>query len=247
MMAIAKAGGAVILGAAGYKAWQTKQHQQLQSDWLTKAGQEAGPIDLSILTSKNPDKKICVVIGAGVAGICTAHEMASQGYSVVVLDKKKEISSECSRAPAGGMQKMNPGVSPGMWIEAAMSLLPSFSAKDESYEAFKFFRVQWWQACSDPHFIRWFALFTHASFFASVAETNYAQKHMLAFTVWSVDYFKDFLKNSHNGALWKKSGLVHTGELSLPCSLRFRITLSRLRLLLLSSNFSLHVCIFQVR
>lgn len=212
MLAITKLGAAATFGAIGYKAWTTKGLQESRDKWLASVGKDAGPINPKILQSSDPNKKTCVVIGAGVAGVCSAFEMASQGYSVVILDKEKDISAECSRAPAGGMQKMNPGVSPGMWIDALKSVMPSFN-DDHSYEAFRFFRMDWWKACSDPHFIRWFSMFTYSSFFEPPADQKYAQKHMLDFTVWSVDYFIDFLENSRGGSLKKGSGLVHTGNL----------------------------------
>lgn len=40
--------------------------------------------------------KNAIVVGAGVAGVSTAHELGKRGYNVVVLDASSSASLECS-------------------------------------------------------------------------------------------------------------------------------------------------------
>lgn len=203
--------------AAGAKYWQTRSRMREEKEWLSTL---RGPKDLDpqLLQNKKNElnkKKMCVVVGAGVAGVTSAYEMGKLGYEVVILDKAQSICAECSKAPAGGMQKMNPTVDSALWIEAGKSLFSQLTCDATSYEDFPFFRIGWWNTITDPHFVRWFADFTFASFMSSATKQDYTSKHMLDFTVWSVDVFKDLMKNQFNGKLGASAGLVHTGAMKL--------------------------------
>ena len=43
------------------------------------------------MTSKNEIDVDLVVVGAGVMGLCVAHDIASAGYSVVVVEKEPQV------------------------------------------------------------------------------------------------------------------------------------------------------------
>jgi hypothetical protein len=76
---------------------------------------------ISAKTAK--DKKTCVIIGGGVAGIASAYELCEKGHNVILLEKYEDTGQQCSAAPAGGMQRSNPTVDSTMWLSAFQSIL----------------------------------------------------------------------------------------------------------------------------
>ena len=170
-------GVSTLAVAAVVKASQTRARRQREaaaqnSPAATIHMKRLDP-NLLLHSTEKTKKKQCVVLGAGVAGVTTAYEMGKLGYEVTILDKCEDISQECSKAPAGGMQKINPAVDAAMWMSAAKSLMPEIGSDNSSvskkYEDFRFFRIGWWNALTDPHFLRWFLDFTFNSFFGSAA------------------------------------------------------------------------------
>lgn len=88
--------------------------QRCLTAWPARRSDVQGPVTIHfnkglIMATKTKDSESrdrrAIVIGAGAAGVCTAHELADQGYKVVVLDAAPSVSTECSAAPAGGMQR----------------------------------------------------------------------------------------------------------------------------------------------
>ena len=49
------------------------------------------PIDIVTSDSKLPDRAAVVVIGGGIAGVCTALELAERRIDVVLVEKGEKI------------------------------------------------------------------------------------------------------------------------------------------------------------
>jgi hypothetical protein len=77
---------------------------------------------------------------------------------------------------------------------------------------FQYFRMNFWETLTDPHFLRWFAGFTHNSAIVSDKEHEHYQKQLLSFTNWSIDDIIAIMKTED---LTDVTGLVHTGALQL--------------------------------
>ena len=56
------------------------------------------------------------VIGAGIVGVTTAYELASQGHEVTVFDRRSSVAEVCSFANAGMVAPgyVTPWAAPGM-------------------------------------------------------------------------------------------------------------------------------------
>ena len=75
---------------------------------------------------KGPKK--AVVVGAGVAGVSTAYQLAKRGWTVTLLKACPNPGSQCSAVAAGGMQKSNPVLTKESWGEVMRSwILPGNS------------------------------------------------------------------------------------------------------------------------
>ncbi|KAA8492185.1 D-amino acid dehydrogenase [Porphyridium purpureum] len=125
--------GIVTACVVGIKAVENVRLRWKREKELSRAIERYGALDSMAMigadgSSARHTRHSAVVIGAGVAGITSAYELARQGYSVLVLDAAAKVSSECSAAPAGGMQKMNPNVDSSMFLAVLKSFLPRWSS-----------------------------------------------------------------------------------------------------------------------
>lgn len=158
----------------------------------------------NIASTTEKGKKTCVIIGGGIAGIASAYELCEKGHNVVLLEKFSDTGLQCSAAPAGGMQRSNPRVDSSMWIAAVKSLL--------GLAPFQYFRINFWDTLLDPHFVRWFAGFSHNSALVSEESHRYFQNHMLNFTNWAID---DIIAIMKTEGLTEKVGYVEAGALQM--------------------------------
>jgi hypothetical protein len=77
---------------------------------------------------------------------------------------------------------------------------------------FQYFKISFWETLSDPHFLRWFAGFTHNSAIVSTKTHHYYQKQLLNFTNWAID---DIITTMKSEGLAGDAGLVETGALKI--------------------------------
>lgn len=133
----------------------------------------------SISENTAKGKKTCLVIGGGIAGVSTAHELCAKGHNVLMLERCSDTGLQCSSAPAGGMQRSNPSVDNSMWMAALRSLFGLVPCR--------YFRISLWETLTDPHFVRWFFGFTYNGFILPNETHDYYQNQMLDFTNWAID------------------------------------------------------------
>ena len=92
----------------------------------TRAWRQADSEKLPSRELKGPKK--AVVVGAGVAGVSTAYQLAKRGWTVTLLEASAYPGSQCSAVAAGGMQKSNPVLTKESWGEVMRSwILPGKS------------------------------------------------------------------------------------------------------------------------
>ena len=85
----------------------------------TRAWQQTNTEDLPSRNISGPRQ--AVVIGAGVAGVSTAYQLARRGWTVTVLEASPSPGSQCSAVAAGGMQRSNPVLNKDSWAEVMKS------------------------------------------------------------------------------------------------------------------------------
>ena len=136
-----------------------------------------------ILLPQNQSKN-AIVVGAGVAGVSTAHELGKRGYNVVVLDASSSASLECSACPAGSISETVSMFDRSSWISVLKSWSPFSSFED------KFFHIDWSKTLTDPHFIRWMLSFSYYSLIKSQKQ-EMNQKEMQKFTFFAIEQLKE--------------------------------------------------------
>jgi hypothetical protein len=88
----------------------------------------------------------------------------------------------------------------------------SFICDSITAAPFQYFKISFWETLSDPHFLRWFAGFTHNSAIVSTKTHHYYQKQLLNFTNWAID---DIITTMKTEGLAGDAGLVETGALKI--------------------------------
>jgi D-amino-acid dehydrogenase len=110
----------------------------------------------AIPSSTTPRRLNLAVIGAGITGVTTAHELAADGHDVTVYDRCESVGAEGSFANAGLLAPgcVSPASAPGLrpWLlrgllrhEAALRWRPGLSLNQWRW------LVRWWRACSHSH------------------------------------------------------------------------------------------------
>merc|ERR1712055_815044 len=126
MLGAKRIGGAVGCLAGAVSLWAATKEPR-------RAWRQAGCDKLPSSEIKGPKK--AVVVGAGVAGVSTAYQLAKRGWTVTLLEASPYPGSQCSAVAAGGMQKSNPVLTKESWGEVIRSwILPG---------EFKFFQIVW--------------------------------------------------------------------------------------------------------
>ena len=156
-------------------------------------------------------KKTALVIGGGVAGVCTAYSLSKRGYKVAILESG-EVGEQCSKAAAGGMQRMSVRLNRTSWISTLKSMAPR-SPFSDAEEDLNYFHMNWFDAFSDPQYLRWFLQFSRTSLSPEDASSTYRYDQVLAFTDWSILQLLDLMKD-------KKLGLGEAAHLSTEGALR---------------------------
>lgn len=96
------------------------------------------------------------IIGAGIAGITTAYELAEDGHQVTLYERCDSVAAEASFANAGLVSpgSVSPAAAPGLhrWLlrglfshDAALHWRPRLSPAQWRW------LHQWWQACGQSH------------------------------------------------------------------------------------------------
>src|SRR6185369_14790506 len=87
--------------------------------WMAAAAASASaqtpPPQIATLERGGPPQKI-VVLGAGLAGLCSAFELQNQGHEVVLL--------EAGKRPGGRVRTLRDGFAPGLYTEAGAESIP---------------------------------------------------------------------------------------------------------------------------
>lgn len=156
-----------------------------------------------------------VVVGAGVAGVATALELARRGVDVVVLDSASGPGKECSAVAAGGMQRSNLRLGWASWVDTLTATLPVVShwRKWRDPTHFSYFHVDWLRTASDPHFVRWVLGFTQSCLAPSTADDARANA-MLEFTCEAIEVTRAELLRD-GGWLASKCGYNTSGALKV--------------------------------
>lgn len=179
---IAALGATIAVGSAVV----SQHHSSRRLQELKQLGLHT-KIDSFLATRSSSDdrpSRCAIVVGGGVAGVCTAYELAKRGFSVVVLEKSKSgPGTECSAVSAGGAQRMNVPFDRDMWHSVIFSFV-----KPHSNFSLK------WRALIDPHFWRWGLLFTKTTLFESQTTGERRADCMLTFTNWAIDHLEQFLE-----------------------------------------------------
>ena len=119
MLGAKRIGGAVGCLAAAASLWAAAKEPQ-------RAWRRTDYEKLPARELKGP--KQAVVVGAGVAGVSTAYQLAKRGWTVTLLEASPQPGSQCSAVAAGGMQKSNPVLTKESWGEVMRSwILPGNS------------------------------------------------------------------------------------------------------------------------
>eukprot|EP01104_Vermistella_antarctica_P021237 TRINITY_DN945_c0_g1_i1.p1 TRINITY_DN945_c0_g1~~TRINITY_DN945_c0_g1_i1.p1 ORF type:complete len:691 (-),score=105.27 TRINITY_DN945_c0_g1_i1:28-2100(-) len=171
-----------------------------------------------------------VIVGGGVVGVSTAYSLARKGYRVVVIDSSSSSGGACSAAAAGGMARSNPLTDRSTWLAVAKNLMPDFpsflqpssptspSSSSETPAAlrptFRYFRIDWVGALSDPHFLRWSLQFAKNSLIGG-KELRAKQDHMLNFTDWAIGEVTRVMKEEDGGKLAETCGYGVKGFLKV--------------------------------
>ena len=208
MLGAKRIGGAVGCLAAGVSLWAAAKDPQ-------RAWRQTDNEKLPARELKGP--KQAVVVGAGVAGVSTAYQLAKRGWKVTLLEASPQPGSQCSAVAAGGMQKSNPVLTKESWGEVMKSwILPGNSLVLKLFippfhsGEFKFFQIVWSSAL-DPLFLRWLSKFTLASLFPG-AELKQRQQHQLQFTIFALDRLHQLLAEL---SLEEEVGLNGSGALKV--------------------------------
>lgn len=142
-----------------------------------------------------------MVVGGGVAGVCTAFQLARRGFRVTVLEASHDVSTECSAAAAGSLQRAPLRIDSSVWRMAFLSWLPAWTRRAlmsaEDWQAngpsnFTFCHVKP-GALADVHFLRWFSRFARHSILEPVEVQQARQQNLSAFLGWSVDRMQHVL------------------------------------------------------
>src|SRR5436190_1545080 len=67
------------------------------------------------LVRRGPSQRV-IVMGAGLAGLCTAYELQQQGHQVTLL--------EAQSRPGGRVRTLREGLAPGLYCEAGPETIP---------------------------------------------------------------------------------------------------------------------------
>mmetsp|Transcript_20957 Transcript_20957/g.34583 ORF Transcript_20957/g.34583 Transcript_20957/m.34583 type:complete len:562 (+) Transcript_20957:39-1724(+) len=206
---------AVAIGGAGICATALYRYQSVLQDESETPTNELWSFSHpqpSSATAAN--KKQCIIIGGGVVGVTAAYKLALKGHSVVLLEPNSAPGKECSSCAAGGMQRSNPTVDKGTWIAVTKSFLPfTRYIFGGAHEPYQFFHIDWFQALSDPFFLRWSTTFAKTSLFPS-SDQHRLQMEQLSFTNYAVKDMVKMMKDTKD-SMAKKSGFNPTGSLSL--------------------------------
>ena len=125
MLGAKRVGGSVGCLAAAASLWAAAKEPP--SAWRQDDGEKLPSREL-----KGP--KRAVVVGAGVAGVSTAYQLAKRGWTVTLLEASPYPGSQCSAVAAGGMQKSNPVLTKESWGEVMRSwILPGNSCSSETF------------------------------------------------------------------------------------------------------------------
>ena len=77
---------------------------------------------------------------------------------------------------------------------------------------FQYFRINFWETLTDPHYLRWFMGFSYNSAMVAEKKQRFYQGQMLNFTNWAIDdIFSTIEKEGITGGV----GLVKTGALQI--------------------------------
>ena len=116
MLGAKRIGGAVGCLAGAASLWAALKEPP-------RAWRQADSEKLPSREFEGPKK--AVVVGAGVAGVSTAYQLAKRGWTVTLLEASHYPGSQCSAVAAGGMQKSNPVLTKESWGEVMRSwILP---------------------------------------------------------------------------------------------------------------------------
>lgn len=128
-------------------------------------------------------EKTAFVVGAGVAGICSAYRLAKRGYEVIVLDALDGAAAEgsASAAAAGGMDTLHKFSGPSDWRKMFGQLLPGGDG------GFRFFYISWLDVLGDLFFWRWLANFARESLLASASHVEQKKASFLPVVEWGIE------------------------------------------------------------
>jgi monoamine oxidase len=86
------------------------------------AAQELTPVEP--LARRGPAQRV-IVLGAGLAGLCTAYELTQQGHDVTLL--------EAQSRPGGRVRTLREGLAPGLYCEAGPETIPGAHELTQHY------------------------------------------------------------------------------------------------------------------
>eukprot|EP00927_Polykrikos_kofoidii_P059708 TRINITY_DN54849_c0_g1_i1.p1 TRINITY_DN54849_c0_g1~~TRINITY_DN54849_c0_g1_i1.p1 ORF type:complete len:495 (+),score=66.06 TRINITY_DN54849_c0_g1_i1:99-1583(+) len=158
-------------------------HLYRQPSWRPAAFHQAQSID-----ANHPDipgrvqKNTAIVIGAGVAGICSAYQLTKRGYEVLVLDTLEGAAAggSSSAAAAGGMDIAHKFSTSAEWRKMFGQLLPIG-------DSFRFFYISWLDVIGDVFYWRWLARFASESLFATAAHIEKKNSSFLPLVEWGIE------------------------------------------------------------
>src|SRR5437773_9367907 len=84
--------------------------------FLTAAAATPAIAQIDALQRRGPAQRV-IVLGAGLAGLCTAYELQSQGHDVTIL--------EAQSRPGGRVRTLRDSFVPGLYGEAGAEAIPS--------------------------------------------------------------------------------------------------------------------------
>lgn len=132
-----------------------------QPGWRVAAASPAGAVAHDDINSV-PHAKTVFVIGAGVAGICSAYKLACRGYEVFVIDGRDGAAApgSASATAAGGMERKHKFSTGQNWKDMFRQLVPGL-------DRYTFFYISWLDVVGDLFFWRWLLRFAGESLLAS--------------------------------------------------------------------------------
>lgn len=129
------------------------------------------------------NKPTAVVVGGGVAGICSAYRLARKSYDVIVLDATPEGAAgkgSSSAAAAGGMDKGHKFSTPKDWQKMVAQLVPFGGG-------YRFFQISWVDVLPDLFFWRWLARFASESLFATEQRIEEKRALFRPVVAWGIE------------------------------------------------------------